>query len=68
MLRLMLEWWVVPKQFHMEEVFLKGKDKEVAEREDWERREKRERERGRGVLLIYMENDVTQVKVGGEPS
>ena len=24
-------------------------------------------ERERGVLLIYMENDVMQVKVGGEP-
>jgi hypothetical protein len=29
------------------------------------RGEKRERE---GVPLIYMENDITQVKVGGEPS
>ena len=31
-------------------------------------REEGEKERGRGVFLIYMENDVTQVKVGGEPS
>jgi hypothetical protein len=30
-------------------------------------REEGERERGRGVL-VYMENDVTQVKVGGKPS
>jgi hypothetical protein len=27
-----------------------------------------ERERGRGVPLIYMENDIMQVKVGGEAS
>jgi hypothetical protein len=31
-------------------------------------REEGEKERGRGVFLIYMGNDVTQVKVGGEPS
>jgi hypothetical protein len=54
----MLEWWVVPKQhakpkqFHMEEVFLKGKDKEVAEREEGERRGKREREEGVFSLFI----------------
>jgi hypothetical protein len=41
----------------LEEVLLEERDKVVAERE-----------RGRGILLIYMENDVTQVKVGGEPS
>ena len=58
MLRLMLEWWVVPKQhakpkqFHMEEVFLKGKDKEVAEREEEERRGEREREEGVFSLFI----------------
>ena len=46
-----------PKQFYLEEVLLEERDKVVAERE-----------RGRGILLIYMENDVTQVKVGGEPS
>ena len=34
-----------------------------------EREEGEERKRGgRGVPLIYMKNDVTQVKVGGEPS
>ena len=34
-----------------------------------ERREReRERERGGGDLLIYMESDITQVRVGGEPS
>jgi hypothetical protein len=38
----------------------KGARKVVAEREG------RGRERGRGVSLIYMDNDVTQVKVGGE--
>ena len=31
-------------------------------------REGGKKERGTGVPLIYMENDVTQVKVGGEPS
>ena len=31
-------------------------------------REGGKRERGRGVPLIYMENDVMQVKVGGEPN
>ena len=31
-------------------------------------REGGKRERGGGIPLIYMENDVTQVKVGGEPS
>ena len=46
-----------PKQFYSEEVLLEERDKVVAERE-----------RGRGILLIYMENDITQVKVGGEPS
>ena len=39
----MLEWWVTsqqhtrPKQFHMEEVLLEGRDKVVAEREEGER-------------------------------
>jgi hypothetical protein len=28
----------------------------------------REREKGGGVLFIYMENDITQVRVGGGPS
>jgi hypothetical protein len=46
----------------MEEVLLEGRDKVVAEREE------EKREWGRGVLLIYMENDIRQVKVGGEPS
>jgi hypothetical protein len=61
-----LEWWITsqqhtrPKQFHVEEVLLEGRDEVVAERE--------EGERGRGVLLIYMENDVIQIKVGGESS
>ena len=27
-----------------------------------------DRERGGGVLLIYMENDITQVRVGGKPN
>jgi hypothetical protein len=31
-------------------------------------REGGKRERGRGVPLIYMENDVMQVKVGSEPN
>ena len=31
-------------------------------------REGGKRERGGGIPLIYMENDVTQVKVRGEPS
>ena len=31
-------------------------------------REEGKKERGTGVPLIYMENDVTQVRVGGEPS
>ena len=33
-----------------------------------EGREKKERERGGGDLLIYRENDVTPVRVGIEPS
>ena len=39
-----------------------GRDKAAAERRE------RRGERGRGVLLTYMENDIMQVKVGGEPS
>jgi hypothetical protein len=46
----------------VEEVLSEGRDKVVAEREE------EEKEQGRGVLLIYMENDLAQVKVGGEPS
>jgi hypothetical protein len=46
----------------LEEVILEGRDKVVVEGEEGKR------ERGRGVLLIYMEKFVTQVKVGGEPS
>ena len=63
-----LEWLVTtqqntrPTQFHVEEVLLEGRDKVVAERKEGER------EGGRGVLLVYMESDMTQVKVGGEPS
>jgi hypothetical protein len=41
---------------------LGGRDKAAAERRE------RRGERGRGVLLTYMENDIMQVKVGGEPS
>jgi hypothetical protein len=69
-----LEWWVAyqqhtrPKQFHVKEVLLEGRDKVVAEREDGERREREKERVRRGVLLIYMESDITQVKVGGEPS
>jgi hypothetical protein len=43
----------------VEEVLLEGRDKVEAEREG--------RGERRGVL-IYMENDLTQVMVGGEPS
>ena len=39
----------------------------MAEGEEGER-ESRGREGGRGVLFIYMENDITHLKVGGEPS
>ena len=46
----------------LEEILLRGRDKVVADREEGEKKE-----RG-GVPLIYMENDVIQVKVGGEPS
>ena len=31
-------------------------------------REGGKREGGRGIHLIFMDNDITQVKVGGEPS
>ena len=41
---------------------------EKEKREERKRGRKEKRERGRGVSLIYMENDVTQVKVRGEPS
>ena len=34
----------------------------------WQTEKRGKRKRGRGVPLIYMENDVIQVKVGGEPS
>jgi hypothetical protein len=64
-----------PKQFHVEEVLLKGRDKEVVEREEGAREERererereRESKRGGGVLLIYMENDITQVRVRGKPN
>jgi hypothetical protein len=42
----------------------------IEEREKrWQQKEKRGKERkGVGVLLIYMENDITQLKVGGELS
>lgn len=59
MLRLMLEWWVVPKQhakpkqFHMEEVLLKGKDKEVAERERRRGEKRKERESEEGVFSLF---------------
>jgi hypothetical protein len=46
-----------PRQFHVEEV---EREKVAAEREEG----KRERE---GNFLIYMEKDITQAKVGGEP-
>jgi hypothetical protein len=49
----------------VEGVLLGGRDKVAAEREEGE---ERERERGRTVLLIYMENDIMLVKVGGESS
>ena len=41
-----LEWWVAsqlhtrPRQFHMEEVLLRGRDKVAAEREEGEKRER----------------------------
>ena len=40
----------------------RGARKVVAEREGGKR------EGGRGIHLIFMDNDITQVKVGGEPS
>jgi hypothetical protein len=46
-----LEWWVEsqqhtrPRQFHVEEVLLEGRDKVVAEREEGKRERERERER-----------------------
>jgi hypothetical protein len=44
-----------------------GKRKREGER--WWLKEKGEKEiEGEGIPLIYRENDVTQVKVGGEPS
>ena len=44
----------------MEKVLLEGRDKVVAEREEEGEKEKRgKKERGRDVLLIYMENDIT---------
>ena len=76
----MLEWRVEsqqhtrPRQFYMKEVLLGERQKVATEREEGERRGKvpTEREEGKGrgrvIPLIYMENDVTQVKVGGEPS
>ena len=56
MLTDVLKWRVTsqqhprPKQFHVGEVLLEGRDKVVAEREEGERREreKRERKEGRG--------------------
>jgi hypothetical protein len=61
-----LEWRVAaqqhtrPKQFSVEKVLLEGRDKVVAEREEEGEKEKRgKKERGRDVLLIYMENDIT---------
>jgi hypothetical protein len=40
----------------------------VAERGRGENRREKRMSVCAGVLLIYMENDVTQVRVGGEPS
>jgi hypothetical protein len=42
-----------PKQFHVEEVLLKGRDKEVAQREEGERGERRESEEGPFSLFIW---------------
>jgi hypothetical protein len=46
----------------MEEVLLGEKKRRC------QQKEKRGREREGGGVLIHMEKDVTQVKVGGEPS
>ena len=51
-----------------EKVLLEGRDKVVSEREEERGEREKEREQGGGVLLIYMENDITQVRVGGERS
>jgi hypothetical protein len=63
-----LEWQVTsqqhtkPRQFYLEEVLLgKEREKVAAEREEGEGEGERD-------VLIYMENDIIQVKVGGEPS
>jgi hypothetical protein len=37
-------------------------------RERWWEKEKGKRERGKGIHLIYIENDIRQVKVGVEAS
>ena len=56
-----------PRWFHVKEVYCEEETREW--QDEWKGREERERERREGgVLLIYIENDLTQVKVGGGPS
>ena len=43
-----------PRQFHMEEVLLEGRDKVVAEREEEKREREREREREGGVISLFI--------------
>ena len=70
-----------PRQYHMEEVLLgetRWQQKERRGRKEKEREGERgrgggrkrrgKRDSGMGVPLKYMENDVMQAKVGGEPS
>ena len=53
----------------MREVYCEGETKGVAGGAEGERRKRGKKKRSRrGVLLIYMESDVTQLRVGGELS
>lgn len=48
-----------PRLFHVREVYCKGEKKRSGRASG--RGKKKEREWGGGVLLVYMESDVTQV-------
>ena len=55
-----------PRQFHVKGIFVR----ETREWQDkWKGRDKRKKESEEGVFSLFIwKNDITQVRVGGEPS